>query len=93
MRVFTPGWLSSRMNSSRYVVIFLLLFTRFRPGMTSSRDDFIPVSNTRMKYHPGKKRAEKCRLNGLPGIKVPCVKSVREDMGEMNSTPAGRLPG
>ena len=67
---FRPG-----MNSSRYLVVILLLFTRFRPRMTSSRDDFIPVLSTGMKCHPTMKSGEKCQVKGLPGMKVPCVKS------------------
>ena len=82
---FRPG-----MNSSRYLVIFFLLFTWFQPGLTSSRDDFMPVLSTGMECLPGMKRGKKCRVNGLPGMKVPCVNSVFEGMGEMNSTRAGR---
>ena len=74
------------MNSSRYLVVFLLLFTRFCP----SQDDFIPVLSTGMKCHPEMKHGEKCNVNGLPRMKVPCVNSVFEGMGEMNSTRAGR---
>ena len=37
------------------------------------------------------KNAEKCHVNGLPGMKVPGVNSVCEGMGEMNSTRTRRL--
>ena len=94
MRVFAPGWLSSRDEFISVSGHFLVaLYT------ISSRNDFTPG-----RFHPCQQHQEeissrdetyrqKCHLNGLPGIKVPCVKSVREGMDEMNSTPAGRLPG
>ena len=66
---FLPG-----MNSSRYLVLYLLLFTRFRPGKTSSWDDYFPVLRTGMKCHLG----IKCQANGLPGMKVAYVNSVCE---------------
>ena len=46
------------MNSSRYLVVFLLLFTRFCPRMISSRDHFIPVLSAGMAS--SKKRGKKC---------------------------------
>ena len=79
---FRPG-----INSSRYLVVFLLLFTRFRPGMTTSRDDFIPVLSTGMKRWNGmssRGRGKKCQVNGLPGMKVPCVNSVGETWARWN---------
>ena len=75
----------SENQATRHLVVFLLLFTRFRARTISSRDDFIPVLNTNMKCHPVMKRGENCLLNGLPGMKVPYVNS------EMNSTQAVRL--
>ena len=61
-----------------------------------SWDDFIPG-----RFHPcskhqdevssGDELGKKCHVNGLPTMKVPCVNSVCEGMGEMISTRAGRL--
>ena len=78
---FPPG-----RNSTRYLVVFLLLFTRFCP----SQDDFIPVLSTAMKCHPSMKQSEKCHVSGLSGMKVPYMNCVFEGMGEMNSTLARR---
>ena len=78
---FHPG-----MNSSQYLSgHFLVAVTQIHPRMTSSWDDFIPVLNTRIKCHPGMKNGEDCRVNGLLGMKAPCMNSVCEGMGEFNS--------
>ena len=61
---FVLGWI----HLSNLVVL-LLLFTRFHPGITSSWDDFIPVLSTGMKCHPRMKRGKTFHVNGLPGMR------------------------
>ena len=73
------------MNSSRYLVLFLLLFTRFRPGKTSSWDDYFPVHRDEMQSRDKMSFKRSSRDEQVPYVNM----FVRHGQDEFNS--AGRL--
>ena len=93
MRVFAPGWLSSRDE-------FISVTGRFPVAVytISSRDDFIPG-----KFHPCLKHRDEMSFRDGTWRKMPCKRSSRDEnsmrdqclwyegLGEMNSTRAGNF--
>ena len=80
MRVFAPGRLSSWDEFISVSGLFLVVV--YTISSSPSRDDFThgPKHVHRGRCHSGMKREEKCHVNVLPRMKVPCVNSVCEGM-------------